>query len=103
MPNEVKSVLENEVKKISGVNFDMENTKRIDYINHSLNLPWDNYDEPNWDIQNTKEILDKNMYGLNETKNRIYEFMAKNQRNNNKKGCVILLHGGPGTGIIIII
>ena len=48
-------------------------------------------------------LLDKNMYGLNETKNRIYEFMAKNQRNNNKKGCVILLHGGPGTGIIIII
>ena len=98
MSGDVKKSLESEISKISGVSFDVENSKRIDYINHVLNLPWDNFDEPNWDIQYTKEILDKNMYGLNETKNRIYEFMAKNQRNNNKKGCVILLHGGPGTG-----
>ena len=71
MTSDVKSVLDTEINKISGVNFDMENTKRIDYINHVLNLPWDNYDEPIWDINYTKEILDKNMYGLNETKNRI--------------------------------
>ena len=48
--------------------------------------------------QEEHENLKRVILSVNETKNRIYEYIAKNQRNSNKKGCVILLHGGPGTG-----
>lgn len=95
---EVKKTIKKEINKISSVQMDQENGKRIEYLNHIINLPWEKSDEPIWDIEHAKEVLDKNLYGLNETKQRIYEFIAKNQKKNNKKGCVILLTGGPGTG-----
>lgn len=95
---EVRKSLEKEISKISGVHMDQENGKRIEYLNHVLNLPWEKYDDPVWDIDHARNVLDGNLYGLNETKERIYEFIAKNMKKNNKKGCVILLTGGPGTG-----
>ncbi len=98
MNEETKKVVEKEINKISNTNFETENGKRIEYINHIFALPWDNQDEPEWDLDYCKKTLDSNLYGLTETKERIYEFIAKNVRKNNKKGCVILLTGGPGTG-----
>lgn len=98
MNEETKKVVEKEINKISNTNFETENGKRIEYINHIFALPWDTQDEPEWDLEYCKKTLDSNLYGLQETKERIYEFIAKNVRKNNKKGCVILLTGGPGTG-----
>lgn len=98
IPVEVRSVINKEISKISSVNYESENSKRIEYLNHIVNLPWDNYDTPQWDISYAKRVLDSNLYGLDETKERIYEFIAKNMRTNNKKGCILLLSGGPGTG-----
>lgn len=98
MSEEVKKSIEKEINKISSVHLDQENGKRIEYLNHIMNLPWDNVDEPEWNLEHAKQVLDGGLYGLNETKERIYEFIAKNMRKNNKKGCVILLTGGPGTG-----
>jgi endopeptidase La len=95
---EVKKTIEKEINKISSVHMDQENGKRIEYLNHIINIPWEKSDEPVWDIEHARNVLDKNLYGLNDTKQRIYEFIAKNQKKNNKKGCVILLTGGPGTG-----
>jgi ATP-dependent Lon protease len=98
MNEETKKIVEKEINKISNTNFETENGKRIEYINHIFALPWDTQDDPEWDLDYCKKILDTNLYGLQETKERIYEFIAKNMRKNNKKGCVILLTGGPGTG-----
>jgi endopeptidase La len=99
MPEEVKTMVEREVNKLSsGIGIDVERNKILEYLNHVLALPWDNYDNAVWDINHAQKVLDDNLYGLKETKERIYEFIAKNLRKNNKKGCVILLTGGPGTG-----
>lgn len=98
MNEETKKVVEKEINKISNTNFETENGKRVEYINHIFALPWDTQDNPEWDLDYCKQTLDSNLYGLQETKERIYEFIAKNMRKNNKKGCVILLTGGPGTG-----
>lgn len=98
MSEETKKTVEKEINKISNTSFESENGKRIEYLNHIFALPWDSYDNPDWDLEFCKKTLDENLYGLNETKERIYEFIAKNVRKNNKKGCVILLTGGPGTG-----
>jgi len=93
------STVEKEIQRISPVSLESENSKRIEYINHILSLPWDNMVTPTWDIDFAKKTLDAKLYGLNTTKERIYEFIAKNLRNKEAKGCVILLTGGPGTGI----
>ena len=98
IPTEVRAVIDKELSKISSVNYESENGKRFEYLNHIVNLPWDTHEEPKWDIEYAKKVLDKNLYGLDETKERIYEFIAKNMRTNNKKGCILLLTGGPGTG-----
>jgi ATP-dependent Lon protease len=98
MSDEVRETIEKELNKISGVNYESENGKRFEYLNHIISLPWDQKDTPKWDINYAKNVLDENLYGLQETKQRIYEFIAKNMRTNNQKGCVLLLSGGPGTG-----
>ena len=98
---ETLSVIDKEISRISPVSLESENSKRIEYINHILSLPWDNFIEPQWDINYAKQVLDSKLYGLNTTKERIYEFIAKNLRNKESKGCVVLLTGGPGTGKII--
>lgn len=98
MPTEVRAIIDKELSKISSVNYESENGKRFEYLNHVTSLPWDNRDTPKWDLEYAKSILDANLFGLEETKQRIYEFIAKNMRTNNRKGCVLLLSGGPGTG-----
>ena len=51
-----------------------------------------------WDVQYSRDTLEDSHYGMNETKERILEFIAKNKRMNSKKGMVILLTGPPGVG-----
>lgn len=61
-------------------------------------MPWDSRVEPFWDVQYSKDVLEKSHYGMSETKERILEFIAKNKRINSQKGMVLLLTGPPGVG-----
>ena len=61
-------------------------------------MPWDSRVEPFWDVQYSKDVLEKSHYGMSETKERILEFIAKNKRINSQKGVVLLLTGPPGVG-----
>lgn len=47
---------------------------------------------------NIRGKLDSVVYGLDETKDEILEFLAKKITNPDSKGCVLALHGSPGTG-----
>jgi ATP-dependent Lon protease len=47
--------------------------KYIDWITH---LPWNKKTDDIFDIKKTKEILDKNHYGLQNIKNRILEYLS---------------------------
>lgn len=46
------------------------------YIEWLVKLPFGTYDSETLDIKNTKEILDKNHYGLETVKTRILEYIA---------------------------
>lgn len=76
----------------------MDNSRKIQYLNHIFRLPWDNRVEPFWDVQYSRHIMEESHYGMKETKDRILEFIAKNKRMNSQKGMVILLTGPPGVG-----
>lgn len=47
--------------------------KYIDWITH---LPWGVRTQDNLDLQNAKQILDKNHYGLTDIKNRVLEYIS---------------------------
>ena len=74
--------------------------KKTSIIEDILNYPWDKRDLIEFDIKHAHDVLEKNLYGMNTVKERIYEYIAKLKRLNagNKKGFVILVTGPPGTG-----
>lgn len=48
----------------------------ISYINFVISLPFGKYSQDILDINRTKQILDKNHYGLQSVKNRILEYLS---------------------------
>jgi ATP-dependent Lon protease len=46
------------------------------YVDWIINLPWDVRSEDTLDLENAKQILDRNHHGLEEIKERILEFLA---------------------------
>src|SRR4030042_6121421 len=46
------------------------------YLDWITALPWDKKSEDRLDLEDAKKILDKNHYGLTETKERILEYLA---------------------------
>lgn len=97
MPESVRKILQEE---INGLNSKSEQDvgRKTNYLNQVFRLPWDQRVEPVWDVQYSKEVLEKSHYGMTETKERILEFIAKNRRTNSQKGMVLLLTGPPGVG-----
>lgn len=74
------------------------------YIDIVTEVPWNNRSEDKLDLQNAKQILDKNHYGINWVKDRILEYLAtmiliKERRENEfGKAPILLLVGLQGIG-----
>src|SRR3989344_3463110 len=86
-------------------NYIIEYESTSAYINWVVGLPWNRMSEDTLDLQKTKEILDKNHYGLEQIKTRILEYLSeiilnvKNKRTENLLHAPILcLVGLAGTG-----
>lgn len=97
MPESTRKVLQEEINGLDNKN-DMEAARKVTFLNNVFRLPWDNRNEPFWDVHYSKNVLEKSHYGMVETKERILEFIAKNKRINSQKGMVLLLTGPPGVG-----
>lgn len=67
-------------------------------MNQVFRLPWDKTVEPYWDVKSSRDVLEESHYGMQDTKERILEFIAKNKRINSTGGMVLLLTGPPGVG-----
>jgi ATP-dependent Lon protease len=68
------------------------------YIDTILSLPWNKFTKDILNIKKASEILEKNHYGLEEVKDRILEYLAVKQLNQNLKGSILCLAGPPGVG-----
>ncbi len=70
------------------------------YINFVISLPFDKYSQDILDINRTKQILDKNHFGLNAVKDRILEYLAVMMLNKRNPGHAPILAfiGLVGTG-----
>lgn len=88
---------------------DSDYTKGLTWLKTVVDLPFNNY--KNYKIKKTdnkvkinefftniRKKLDNVVYGLDETKDEILEFLAKKITNPESKGCVLALCGSKGTG-----
>lgn len=97
MDESTRKVLQEEINSLNEKN-EMESARKTQYLTQVFRLPWDKKVDPYWDVQYSKNLLNKSHYGMVETKERILEFIAKNKRINSQKGMVLLLTGPPGVG-----
>jgi len=68
------------------------------YLETVLDLPWKAMSEESFDINEAKEILEEDHYGLEKVKERVVEYLAVRQLTKGKNGTIICLAGPPGVG-----
>lgn len=68
------------------------------YIDWILSLPWTEQSEDRIDINEAKEILDKDHYGMEKPKERVLEYLAVQKLVKKIKGPILCLVGPPGVG-----
>jgi len=98
-PEEVKKKLKKEIRRFQNtLGSQAENGVIRTYIETMLEMPWDRVCEESEDIEEAKQILEEDHYGLEKVKERVLEFLAV--RTLTKKGNtpILCLAGPPGTG-----
>lgn len=68
------------------------------YIETLLEMPWEAVSKDNKDINNAREILEADHYGLEKVKDRILEFLAVRALTKKGDSPILCLVGPPGTG-----
>lgn len=68
------------------------------YIETLLEMPWEAVSKDNKDINNAREILEADHYGLEKVKERILEFLAVRALTKKGDSPILCLVGPPGTG-----
>ncbi len=98
-PKKIKKRLEIELNRFKSCNLNSPEIGIIrNYIDVLLNLPWSKSSEENYDIESIKNTLEKNHYGLEETKNRILEHIIVSHQTKEENMPVLCLVGPPGVG-----
>lgn len=99
-PDEVKEKIEKEIKRLRSLPPNAaEGSVERTYIETLLEMPWNKSSQDNEDINNAKEVLDRDHYGLEKVKERILEFLAVRKfTKNGGESPIICLVGPPGTG-----
>jgi len=96
---EVKEQVERELDKFSMMDPNVsEYIVTRNYLDTIVSLPWDKAEPNEIDLENSKNILDKDHYGLDDVKERILEYLAVRKLKKDTKGSIICLVGAPGVG-----
>jgi ATP-dependent Lon protease len=99
MPEDVQKIALDEVAKLDGLSpQSAERNVVINYLDLLVNLPWGKFKAPEIDIENARELLESQHYGLKEVKDRIIQHLAVLKLKKEKQGSILLLVGPPGTG-----
>ncbi len=94
-----RKTLDKELAKLQRMNPaapDYHNT--LHYIEYVSELPWQQVDQENIDLDEAEKTLDEDHFGLEKVKERILEHLAVRQLNPEMKGPILCLVGAPGVG-----
>jgi ATP-dependent Lon protease len=96
---EVKSVFDKELDKLHRLNpAAAEYSVQVNYIQTLLDLPWGEYTQDNLDLNNARQVLDNDHFGLDDVKERILEHLAVLKLKGDLKSPILCLYGPPGVG-----
>lgn len=99
MPEEVKSVADKELSRLSMMNpASAEYTVARSYLDWLLEMPWSTSTEDNLDIAHVREVLDADHHGLGKVKKRILEYLAVRKLKQDMRGPILCFVGPPGVG-----
>ena len=101
MSKEASTKCLSELKKLKSMSpMSAEATVVRNYLDWMIELPWNTEDKKldNISINEAKEILDQDHYGLDKVKERILEYLAVQKRVGKIKGAILCLVGPPGVG-----
>jgi ATP-dependent Lon protease len=98
-PEEVRKVFDKELDKLHRLNpAAAEYSVQVNYIQTLLDLPWNEYTDDNLDLNNAREVLDLDHFGLDDVKERILEHLAVLKLKGDLKSPILCLYGPPGVG-----
>ncbi len=98
-PKEVAEKFEKELNRLQRLNPQMaEYAIQRNYLELLLELPWNEYSEDKFDLEEARRILDRDHYGLEDVKKRIIEYLAVLKLKKDMKSPILLLYGPPGVG-----
>jgi ATP-dependent Lon protease len=99
LPPEVEKVAQKELNRLKSIpTASSEYTVARTYLDWIADLPWSKRTEDNLDIQNARQILDADHYGLDKIKKRILEYLAVRKLKNDMRGPILCFVGPPGVG-----
>lgn len=95
----VKTIFEKEAKKLQRINpAAPDYSVTLNHLELMLDLPWSIYSKDNLDLKKSKNILDKEHYGLDKIKDRILEYLAVLKLKGDMKSPILCFIGPPGVG-----
>jgi len=99
IPEEVNKTIEAELEKLSSLEMNSsEYTVTRNYLDWLCGVPWNVTSDENFDIQDARQVLNRDHYGLDDVKDTILEFIAVGKLKGSVQGKIICLSGPPGTG-----
>jgi len=97
--DDVRKLFDKELDKLRRLNpAAAEYSVQVNYIQTLLDLPWGEYTEDNLDLQNARQVLDNDHFGLDDVKERILEHLAVLKLKGDLKSPILCLYGPPGVG-----
>ncbi len=102
-PKQAQQTFDKEFRKMSKIHpQSTDYTVQLNYLETMLDLPWGKLADESYSILHTKQILEEDHYGIEKVKERVIEYLAVMQRQQEKgieaKAQVLCLVGPPGTG-----
>ena len=99
LPEKPKERIEEELEKLSVLESGSpEYAVTRNYLDILTSLPWGVYSDDKLDLEEAREILDRDHDSLEDVKDRIIEFLAVGAMKKTISGSILLLVGPPGVG-----
>ncbi|MDQ1332022.1 MAG: ATP-dependent Lon protease [Bacteroidota bacterium] len=96
---DVRRVFDKELDKLHRLNpAAAEYSVQVNYIQTLLDLPWGEFTQDNLDLNNARQVLDSDHFGLDDVKERILEHLAVLKLKGDLKSPILCLYGPPGVG-----
>lgn len=99
MSEEAQEQAERELTRLERLSEESTEYSMIrNYLDWLTNLPWQKFSDKPININEARDILDEDHYGLEKVKRRILEYLAVRQLNPEGKSPILCLVGPPGVG-----